>query len=345
MMNTKDRMIGLRRLSSMKYTIKPPTDATNYNNSHDYFNWDGDAPRPDWGPQTKRNDELTRQSAGYITSRFSLADDLTLMLGTRVNNYEVSGTSQVKDTGKVVPYAGVVYDLDENLSAYASYTEIYLPQDDYRDRTNKPLEPDEGKNYELGLKGEFFDGRLNASLAYFEVHEKNRAIDDDDYIGGSYPGLDYASKGIKAKTKGYEAEISGELSPGWQLQAGYTHKIMRDQMGDKVSTWEPEDLVNLYTSYKLKGPLDKLTLGSGVRWQGTGWKMLSNYGKGTTEKFSQDPLWLLDLMARYQLTENVSASLNVNNVFDKKYYTNIGFYNSAYYGDPRNVMLSTRWNF
>lgn len=321
------------------------TNATNYDNSHDYFNWDGDAPKPDRGPRTKKNDELTRQSASYITGRFSLADDLHLILGTRVNNYEVSGTSQVKDTGKVVPYAGITYDLNDNFSAYASFTEIYLPQDDYRDRNNKPIEPDEGKNYEIGLKGEFFDGRLNSSLAYFEVHEKNRAVDDTDYIPDSYPGLDYASRGTEAKTKGYEAEISGELTPGWQLQAGYTHKIMRDKQGEKLSTWEPEDQVNIYTSYKLTGPLDKLTLGTGVRWQGTGWKLLSNYAKGTEENFSQDPLWIVDAMARYQVTENVSATLNVNNIFDKKYYTNIGFYNSAYYGDPRNVMLSTRWNF
>ncbi|WMN15400.1 TonB-dependent siderophore receptor [Pseudomonas piscis] len=311
----------------------------------DYFNWTGKAPKPDWGPQTRRNDELTRQSAGYITGRFSLTDDLSVLLGTRVNNYEVSGTSQIKDTGKVVPYAGVVYDLNENFSAYASYTEIYLPQDDYRDRNNKPLKPDEGKNYEVGLKGEFFDGRLNSSLAYFEVHEENRPVDDLSYIPDTISGLDRASKGVKAKTRGYEAEISGELTPGWQLQAGYTHKIIRDQSGQKVSTWEPEDQINLYTSYKLTGPLDKLTLGSGVRWQGTGWQILNNYGKNTKEKFSQDPLWLVDLMARYQITDNLSASLNVNNVFDKKYYTNIGFYNSAYYGDPRNVMLSTRWNF
>ncbi|KQM50942.1 ligand-gated channel [Pseudomonas sp. Leaf15] len=321
------------------------TNATNYENSHDYFNWDGDALKPDRGPRTKKNDELTRQSASYITGRFSLADDLHLILGTRVNNYEVSGTSQVKDTGKVVPYAGITYDLNDNFSAYASFTEIYLPQDDYRDRNDKPLEPDEGKNYEIGLKGEFFDGRLNSSLAYFEVHEKNRAVDDTDYIPNSHPGLDYASRGTEAKTKGYEAEISGELAPGWQLQAGYTHKIMRDKQGEKLSTWEPEDQVNIYTSYKLTGPLDKLTLGTGVRWQGTGWKLLNNYAKGTEENFSQDPLWIVDAMARYQVTENVSATLNVNNIFDKKYYTNIGFYNSAYYGDPRNVMLSTRWNF
>ncbi|WP_409300294.1 TonB-dependent siderophore receptor [Pseudomonas sp. KCJK8993] len=331
-------------VSRSRWLGRDYTDASKIEDP-DYFNWRGKAPKPDWGPQTRRNDELTRQSAGYVTGRFSLTDDLNVILGTRVNNYEVSGTSQIKDTGKVVPYAGVVYDLNENFSAYASYTEIYLPQDDYRDKNNKPLKPNEGKNYEIGLKGEFFDGRLNSSIAYFEVHEENRPVDDLSYIPDTISGLDRASKGIKSKAKGYEAEISGELAPGWQLQAGYTHKIIRDQSGQKVSTWEPEDQVNLYTSYKLTGPLDKLTLGSGVRWQGTGWQILNNYGKNTKEKFSQDPLWLVDLMARYQITDNLSASLNVNNVFDKKYYTNIGFYNSAYYGDPRNVMLSTRWNF
>jgi outer membrane receptor for ferric coprogen and ferric-rhodotorulic acid len=169
---------------------------------------------------------------------------------------------------------------------------------------------------------------------------------DDDYNNQQPTPPNYAFKGTKATTKGYELEISGELAPGWQLQAGYTHKIMRDNQGEKLSTWEPEDQVNLYTTYKLTGPLDKLTLGSGVRWQSTGWKLLTNnYTTMTTDKFSQDPLWVVDAMARYQVTDNVSATLNVNNVFDKKYYTNIGFYNSVYYGDPRNVMLSTRWNF
>jgi outer membrane receptor for ferric coprogen and ferric-rhodotorulic acid len=53
----------------------------------------------------------------------------------------------------------------------------------------------------------------------------------------------------------------------------------------------------------------------------------------------------VDLMARYQLTDNLSATLNLNNAFDKKYLTNIGFFNAAYYGDPRNLMLTTRWDF
>jgi len=50
-------------------------------------------------------------------------------------------------------------------------------------------------------------------------------------------------------------------------------------------------------------------------------------------------------MEHYQLGKNLSASVNVKNVLDKKYSNNIGLYRSSYYGDPRNVMVSTRWDF
>jgi outer-membrane receptor for ferric coprogen and ferric-rhodotorulic acid len=311
-------------------------------NSADFYSWDGDIPEPAW-VQYRTIDQTSRQTGSYLTSRFSLTDEMHLLLGARLANYEVTGTSKSKVSGKVVPYAGVTYDLNDNFTAYASYTEIFQPQTDYRDRNDKMLEPDEGKNYEIGLKGEFFDGRLNSSLAYFEVHEENRPELDTS------PGADLINDspyyGIKSKTKGYEAEISGEIATGWQLQAGYTHKVARDDSGTKISTWEPEDQINLYTTYKLTGPLDKLTLGGGARWQSEGWKSIRNSGLGRSEVLTQEAYWLVDVMARYQITQNLSATLNVNNVFDKHYYTNIGFYDSAYPGTPRNMMVTTRWNF
>ncbi|NMZ03087.1 MULTISPECIES: TonB-dependent siderophore receptor [Pseudomonas] len=330
-------------LSISKWKGKDYGSATYFDNSYDFYKWHGEAIKPLWNQPTKINDETTRQTGSYITGRFSLMDDLHLLLGTRIANYQVTGTSDTQESGKVVPYAGLTYDLNDNFTAYASYTEIFQPQTQYRDRTRTMLDPNEGKNYELGLKGEFFDGRLNASLAYFEVHEENRPIADTAY--NSQPGVDYSYIGTKTQTKGYEAEISGELRPGWQLQAGYTHKIARDDDKKKVATWEPEDQLSFYTSYKLQGRLDKLTLGGGARWQAAGWQNVNNPGTRQSEKFTQDPYWLVDVMARYQLTENLSATLNVNNLFDKAYYTNIGFYDSAYYGDPRNVMVTTRWDF
>ncbi|QQD51733.1 TonB-dependent siderophore receptor [Pseudomonas fluorescens BBc6R8] len=313
----------------------------------DFNNWHGHAPQPYWGAPQQYIDDTIRQTGAYMTTRLNLADDLKLLLGGRVVNYHLTGNNpSYRETGRFVPYVGVVYDLDETYSVYASYTDIFMPQENYnRDRQNQLLEPDEGQNYELGMKADFFDGRLNASAAYFEVHENNRAVSDDDYNNLKPTPQNYAYKGTKAVTKGYELEVSGELSPGWQIQAGYTHKVVRDDQDQKISTFEPEDQVKLYTTYKLKGDLDKLTVGGGVRWQSVGWQDIYNTPHGGYEEFSQEAYWLVDLMTRYQITKNVSATLNVNNIFDKSYYTNIGFYNSAAYGEPRNFMVTTRWDF
>ncbi|MGO2486800.1 MAG: TonB-dependent siderophore receptor [Pseudomonas taetrolens] len=313
----------------------------------DYFNWSGHLAKPDWGRASQISDDTVRQTGIYATTRLNITDDLKLFLGGRVVDYTLTGTTNTyRESGRLIPYAGITYDLTDYLTAYASYTDVFMPQEFYNlDRNSKMLDPDEGENYEIGLKSEFFDGRLNASLAYFEVKESNRPTPDDDWNNLSPTPPNYAFKGTAAKTKGYELEVSGELSPGWSLQAGYTHKVVRDDTGKKISTFEPEDQLSFYTIYKLKGDLNKVSVGGGARWQSTAWQEMYNSPKDRYEDFSQKPYWVVDLMTRYQFTENLSTTLNVNNVFDKYYYTNIGFYNSAIYGEPRNFMLTTRWDF
>ena len=80
----------------------------------------------------------------------------------------------VRETGVFVPYAGVVYDLGEHYSVYASYSTIFKPQGE-RDEQGKALDPLEGRSYEMGLKAEFLDGRFNASAALFQLDQDNFA--------------------------------------------------------------------------------------------------------------------------------------------------------------------------
>ncbi|MCI1740638.1 MAG: TonB-dependent receptor [Pseudomonas veronii] len=197
------------------------------------------------------------------------------------------------------------------------------------------------------MKGEFFNGGLNTSLAYFEVHETNRAEADALYNANpTNSAISYAYKGITAKTKGFEAELSGEPAPGWQAQAGYTHKNhpRREwRQGLDLGTPGPSQPLYLLQTQRGSGPPDHRR-----RWhagRARPWQDVYNSGKSRYEEFSQEAYWVVDAMAKYQITDNVSATLNVNNLFDKYYYTNIGFYNTAYYGDPRNVMVTTRWDF
>lgn len=313
----------------------------------DYDHWNGHAEKPDWGPVSQNTDDVIRQTGTYITTRFNVSDELKVLVGGRVVDYHMTGnTPSFRESGRFIPYVGAIYDLNETYSVYASYTDIFMPQENYnRDRNERLIEPDEGENYEVGLKAEFFDGRLNASLAYFQVKESNRSVPDDAYNNLAPTPPNYAFIGTKAVTKGYELEMSGELSPGWQVQGGYTHKIVRDDNGEKISTFEPQDQFKVSTSYKLQGDLDKFTVGGGARWQNRAWQNIWNGPREQYEKFEQSDYWVVDLMTRYQISKNLSATVNLNNLFDKYYYTNIGFYNSAVYGEPRNFMVTTRWDF
>ncbi len=70
------------------------------------------------------------------------------------------------------PYAGLVFDINGTYSTYASYTEIFQPQT-LKDRNGGYLDPVDGKSYEVGVKGAWFDNRLNASLAVFRIEQDN----------------------------------------------------------------------------------------------------------------------------------------------------------------------------
>lgn len=61
-----------------------------------------------------------------------------------------------------------MYDLNQTYSVYASYTEIFKPQTQ-QDLAGSVLDPMTGMSYEVGLKGEYFNGDLNASLALFDM--------------------------------------------------------------------------------------------------------------------------------------------------------------------------------
>ncbi|MBD8496127.1 TonB-dependent siderophore receptor [Pseudomonas syringae] len=312
------------------------TRPVSYNRAIDnYYAWNGDVPEPEWIPFLN-NDEITRERGGYLVSRFNITDDLKLTTGARVINYK---SPTLTETGVLVPYGGVVYDLNSNFSVYASYTSIFKPQS-FRDGDGKTLDPIEGNNYEAGIKGSFFDGNLNTSLAYFELEQDNYA----EVSGGFAPDGSTAYKGTKGvKTKGYELEVSGELARGWQVQAGFTHAVSRRD-NVRVSTIEPEDQASFYTSYNLPSLFQPVTLGGGARWRSKSYESTTNPVRGT-EDFIQGSYWLVDLMARYQISENLSATLNANNLLDKKYYTIWGFNGTYNWGDPRNVSANIRWDF
>lgn len=107
---------------------------------------------------------------------------------------------------------------------------------------------------------------------------------------------------------------------------------------------EPENALRLSGSYTFPAH-PALTLGGGLRWQDTvypaGWWVAGPNGDVPT----QPSYTLADVCARYRSESGLSLALNVNNVFDEKYYKSVGQYVFGYYGEPRNVSGSIRWRF
>jgi len=322
------------------------------------YDWDNYTDKPVMGGgKLYDGDTVIHQTGTYIATRLRPTDDLSVILGARVSKYDYdydltypatplsNRTTDYKESGVVTPYAGVVYDLNDIHSVYASWTSIYKPQS-LRDADGSTLEPREGDNYEVGLKSEFFDGRLNTSIAAYEVKQDNLAVLDEGKTVNN-DGLTAAYKAVSgATTRGFEVEANGELMPGWNVSASYNHGITKDRDGERLNTEAPANMVKLWSTYRLPGDFDRLTVGGGANWQsGTHITVTPSTALGTV-KAKQSQFTVVNLMARYQLTDQLSTTLNINNLFDKKYISALDttFY-SGYYGEPRNVMLNTRYDF
>ena len=139
-----------------------------------------------------------------------------------------------------------------------------------------------------------------------------------------------ASRAVSgAKVEGIDLEASGQLAPGWNLSASYTHFTARDADGKPINTSHPRSLFKLYTTYRLPGDLHRLTVGGGVDWQSRMYQSAAS-PRGNVD-VEQGSYALVNVMARFDFSKQVSATLNVNNLFDRKYYDQIGFYSQGWW--------------
>lgn len=324
--------------------VLPGYDATVPN----FFTWNGNSPTPNYvGTISGSYTEKEKQLAGYGSLRLRPTDDVSVILGARAASWKRTTESvswgsptvndEVESNGNITPYAGVVYTINPQWSAYASYTGIFAPQT-YRDRNNRVIDPMEGRNAEVGIKGDLLEGLLSTSLSVFRMRQDNLAEMDADQL--VLPDGSSAYHTVKGATaKGFELEVSGQIQRGWQLTAGYAHSRIEDQQGKRLQTSQPLNNFKLWTSYDLANVGNGLTLGGGVNWQGD----IYQDGMGpNSERFTQHSYALVALMARYRISKELSATVNLNNALDKHYYST-GYGN--YYGDPRNVLLSLNYRF
>ncbi|MFJ3260711.1 TonB-dependent siderophore receptor [Pseudomonas sp. NPDC086581] len=288
-----------------------------------------------------------RQKGLYSSWRVKLAEPLTAVLGGRVSWYDYAYKlpdddyqDSMTETGEVTPYFGLIYELTPEWSAYASYTDVFEPQS-ARDAQQKMLEPVIGSNYEVGLKGELLDGRVNTSLAVFRYDQKNRAV-IDEASGYACDGWYCSNASGKVRSQGIEAEVSGQVVRDLQLFAGYTYNTTKflddpENKGRVFSQWTPKHMLRMWADYQLPGELNRVSTGLGFVTQ--------SHTVSFDREFDVPGFTVWSARLGYRLSQEIDLAVNANNLFDKRYYLP-GFAaadGANNFGDPRNLMFSVKY--
>ncbi|GBQ54759.1 outer membrane receptor [Acetobacter indonesiensis NRIC 0313] len=298
--------------------------------------------------------EPTQQAGIYGSARIQILKSLDLMLGGRLSFYEykyrnlsTNGSYVVSQKNNAVPtpYLGLVWHFVPNIAAYVSFTDTFTPQSAYS--LSGRLKPVLGQQIEGGLKGDFFNRKLNVTLAGYRVIERNKAIEDGDLepiCGRSHTSTCYRAAG-KVRSQGAEIEMIGRLLPGWDINASYTYNdnvILKNSdaslVGQAYTPNFPKHLFKLWTHYRFAAPevtRNVWSVGGGVTAQSGTF--------GTTRTVTQGSYVVASAQVGYQLRPELNITVNVNNLSNTRYYQrlgNVNYYN--YYGEPRNFMATVQ---
>ncbi|TMO95457.1 TonB-dependent siderophore receptor [Pseudoalteromonas sp. S3260] len=305
----------------------------------DLATWDGVIPEATLADKPNGSDVQNTQRSAYVSTRIKLAEPLSILAGVRYTDWETKGTAydvvQTRDDSELIPYIGTVYDFTESLSAYASYTETFVPQKEL-DINAEQLAPVIGKSAEVGLKAQLLGEQVFVTLAYFDAKQDGLAV----ALPGSLPSDTryYAADGINSD--GFEIELSGRLTD--DLSASISFSNLSIDGDELVKDYTPENQLKMAATYQVPF-IDGLTLGANYRWQDSISRVQVKDPAGNAlATTKQDAYGLLDLMATYEITQNVGVTFNVNNSTDEKYINSL-YWEQGYYGAPRNYSLSVNW--
>ncbi len=217
---------------------------------------------------------------------------------------------------------------------WALYTGIYRPQVE-TNAGNRPLAPLKGKNYEAGVKSEWLNKKLNSSFALFRTEQENQA----QAVGTT--GTRTIYEGIEATTKGYEFDVSGEITDNLNINAGYTRLMsIKGDQDQNVNPFVPRHLAHVTTVYNLPF-IQNLKVGASLNWQS------DTYVDIGSVRYEQDSYATLNLMANYKIDEHWNAAVNLYNVTDEKYLSSLryAFAGQAFYAAPMNALATLTWKY
>jgi len=248
--------------------------------------------------------------APYINDTMSFGNTWKVVAGIRYDHYKAELTNSINlpaSASQTVNFtsvrAGVIYQPTETQSYYFSYGTSFNPSLETLALTNgqQSLDPETSRQYELGAKWDFFDGQLSVTSAIFDI-EKDR-------VRSQISAGVYELTG-DIRVKGFQASVSGRITPAWQVFGGYTYldaEIVKasvlDNTQGKVPANTPKNSASMWTAYNLTR-----------EWQaGTGVAYMSDRYASNNNAVKAPDYFRWDAMLAY-IQPRYTVQLNVFNL-------------------------------
>ncbi len=234
------------------------------------------------------------------------------------------------------PRVGLTWTPVEALSLYASWSRSMRTE-----LNNGILEggqlakPVKGEQFEVGTKLSLLNGRFTPTLAVFDIRRRDGLVADPND-----PTFTYSIQVGEQRSKGWELDLPFVVTEHWRLLASYTQldtTISKDSdgglQGNRLAN-APQRNASLWSTYDLPG-VSGLSIGMGANYVGE--RQANNSNTFTLPSYTR---WDSNVTYRFGQALRYRVQLNVQNLFDKRYYDSGGSFVPMYPGAPRTAMVT-----
>jgi iron complex outermembrane receptor protein len=278
----------------------------------------------------------------YAQDQMDLSEKWKMLLGVRrdsaeqsVTNYRVNVTTK-QSPDATSPRVGLVYQPNKQLSLYTTAGRAFRPNDGVS-LENQAFAPEKSKSYEIGAK--YDNDRLSGTLAVYRITKQN-------VLTTNPINTDFALAAGEVASKGVELDVSGEIVRNLKLSASYAYTDARVTKGDATIVTGsrfpnvPKNSGSVVLTQTFALGSGTASLGGAVNYAGA---RLGDVA--TSSNFELPAYTVFRLISSYAPTKKTRVSLNVDNLFNKRYYASSYSQVWVMPGASRTVSLNVRHSF
>ncbi|RMR08495.1 hypothetical protein ALP94_100084 [Pseudomonas savastanoi pv. glycinea] len=346
---TQLELRGLVDIGSWEHQLLIGTEYENYRKNERVTNTAGspyaiDIYQPVYG-QPKPNGirsgtdffEHVESQALNLQDQIVFTDKLRGMIGARfehfeqsIDDYTVNLTNKQQHNAQTYR-TGLLYQLTPQVGLFANASTSFKPNNG-NDAARKSFDPEEGVGYEAGIKTELFDDRLSATVAAFHIEKENVLTPE--------PGTDFSRAIGKARSQGVDLQFTGQVTDAVRVIGAFAYIDAEVTKGDTTIPTGSRILGVAKRSGSLLGVYEfqnGLLKGSDL---GAAFTYVGDRSGEAGKSFELPAYHTVDLLAHYKANENVTVGLNLNNLFDEKYFERSYSNYWVAPGEPRNFTVS-----